>query len=175
MRTTLTLDDDLAGLLKQRARPHPNVISITPLRRAHDRGSPGRVRSELKWLRNLNRQHGDALVRGRQLLRRHLATPCRRATIETDAPGSSVSATIRRFNTSGHCRRVIKATMRRTGIAGPMACPKGLRHRFGIRAGDRSVPTNLIQRWMGHASPTTTVIYLDAVGLEERQFANRMW
>jgi integrase len=71
--------------------------------------------------------------------------------------------------------RVIKATMQRAGIAGPMACPKGLPHGFGIRAADRSVPTNLIQRWMGHASPTTTAIYLDAVGLEERQFASRMW
>jgi integrase len=71
--------------------------------------------------------------------------------------------------------RVIKATMRRAGIAGPMACPKGLRHGFGIRAADRSVPTNLIQRWMGHASPTTTAVYLDAVGLEERRFASRMW
>jgi integrase/recombinase XerD len=54
--------------------------------------------------------------------------------------------------------RVIKATMRRAGIAGPLACPKGLRHGFGIRAADRSVPTNLIQRWMGHASATTTAI-----------------
>jgi integrase len=71
--------------------------------------------------------------------------------------------------------RVIKATMRRAGIAGPMACPKGLRHGFGIRAADRSIPTNLIQRWMGHASPVTTAIYLDAVGSEERQFASRMW
>jgi len=71
--------------------------------------------------------------------------------------------------------RVIKATMRRADIAGPMACPKGLRHGFGIRAADRSIPTNLIQRWMGHASPVTTAIYLDAVGSEERQFASRMW
>jgi len=71
--------------------------------------------------------------------------------------------------------RVVKATMRRAGIAGPIACPKGLRHGFGIRAATRSVPTNLIQRWMGHASPTTTAIYLDAVGVEERQFASRMW
>jgi integrase len=35
------------------------------------------------------------------------------------------------------------------------------------------VPANLIQRWMGHASLTTTAIYIDAVGLEERQFASR--
>ena len=44
----------------------------------------------------------------------------------------------------------------------PLACPKGLRHGFGIRAAGYNVPTNLIQRWMGHASPTTTAIYLDA-------------
>lgn len=37
--------------------------------------------------------------------------------------------------------RVIKAVMRRASVAGPMACPKGLRHGFGIRAADRSVPT----------------------------------
>lgn len=34
---------------------------------------------------------------------------CRRATIETDDPGSSVSAAIRRFNVSGHCRRFAKS------------------------------------------------------------------
>jgi integrase/recombinase XerD len=71
--------------------------------------------------------------------------------------------------------RVIKATMHRAGIFGPMASPKGLRHGFGIRAAGHNVPTNLIQRWMGHASPTTTAIYMDAVGVEERQFASRTW
>jgi integrase/recombinase XerD len=71
--------------------------------------------------------------------------------------------------------RVVKATMQRADIAGPMASPKGLRHGFGICAAGHNVPTNLIQRWMGHASPTTTAIYLDAVGVEERQFASRMW
>jgi integrase len=71
--------------------------------------------------------------------------------------------------------RVVKRTMCRAGISGPMACPKGLRHGFGMCAAGHNVPTNLIQRWMGHASPTTTAIYLDAVGVEERQFASRMW
>jgi integrase/recombinase XerD len=55
-----------------------------------------------------------------------------------------------------------------------MACPKGLRRGFGMRAAGYSIPINLIQRWMGHASPVTTAIYLDAVGLEERNFASRM-
>ncbi|MEJ0047155.1 MAG: site-specific integrase [Rhodospirillales bacterium] len=71
--------------------------------------------------------------------------------------------------------RMVKGTMFRAGVSGPMCCPKGLRHGFGIRAASHNVPTNLIQRWMGHASPTTTAIYLDAVGAEERQFASRMW
>jgi integrase len=70
---------------------------------------------------------------------------------------------------------VARATMCQAGIVGPMCCPKGLRHGFGMRAASRNVPTNLIQRWMGHASATTTAIYLDAVGAEERRFASRMW
>jgi integrase len=71
--------------------------------------------------------------------------------------------------------RCIKQVMKSVNIAGPMATCKGLRHGFGIRAAGRNVPPNLIQRWMGHASPTTTAIYLDAVGVEERRFAIRMW
>ena len=71
--------------------------------------------------------------------------------------------------------RLITATMRRAGITGPMCCPKGLRHGFGMRAAGHNVPVSIIQRWMGHASPTTTAIYLDAVGVEERQFASRTW
>ena len=71
--------------------------------------------------------------------------------------------------------RYIKQAMHHAGIDGPMACCKGLRHGFGIHAAGRNVPPNLIQRWMGHASPATTAIYLDAVGVEEREFAGRMW
>ena len=71
--------------------------------------------------------------------------------------------------------RLVKATMDGAGIAGPMACCKGLRHGFGMHAAGKNVPPNLIQRWMGHSSGATTAIYLDAVGLEEREFAQRMW
>ena len=60
-------------------------------------------------------------------------------------------------------------------IDGPMACGRGLRHGFGIKAASSKIPPNLIQRWMGHASPDTTAHYLDAVGVEEREFAERMW
>lgn len=71
--------------------------------------------------------------------------------------------------------RHIAEIMEKAAITGPMACPRGLRHGFGIRATGKAVPPNLVQRWMGHASPDTTAIYLEAVGLEERQFAGRMW
>lgn len=71
--------------------------------------------------------------------------------------------------------RHIKEVMRRAGIEGPMACCRGLRHGFGMRAAGRHVPPNLVTKWMGHASPATTAIYMDAVGFEERRFAGRMW
>ncbi|WP_263588663.1 tyrosine-type recombinase/integrase [Sphingopyxis sp. GC21] len=71
--------------------------------------------------------------------------------------------------------RHIHALMEQAHVEGPMACPRGLRHGFGIRAADKAVTLNLVQKWMGHASPDTTAIYLNAVGIEERQFARRMW
>ena len=71
--------------------------------------------------------------------------------------------------------RLVCRVMEAASIEGPMACCKGLRHAFGMRAADRNVPPSLIQRWMGHASPATTAIYIDAVGIEERGFASRMW
>jgi len=71
--------------------------------------------------------------------------------------------------------RHISALMHRAAVHGPMACPRGLRHGFGIRAAGKAVLPSLVQKWMGHASLDTTAIYLDAVGIEERQFARRMW
>ena len=71
--------------------------------------------------------------------------------------------------------RKVKAAMDAARIDGAMAMPKGLRHAYGIRAASSNVPPNLIQRWLGHASPDTTALYLDAVGNEERMFAKRMW
>lgn len=53
--------------------------------------------------------------------------------------------------------------------------PKGLRHSFGIHAIRSGVPLNLVQRWLGHASMTTTAVYLDVLGEEEREIAARLW
>ena len=61
--------------------------------------------------------------------------------------------------------------MTNTGIAGPQACPKGLRHAYGIAG----VPLPTIAAALGHASITTTAIYTTAAGLEAREFLARMW
>src|SRR5204862_6348136 len=58
---------------------------------------------------------------------------------------------------------------------GPHACPKGLRHGFGVHAVSRGIALNMVQKWLGHAQLTTTAIYANAVGEEEQSIAARMW
>jgi len=70
--------------------------------------------------------------------------------------------------------RHIKRAMRRAGISGGAAMPKGLRHAFGVVA-FQVVPPHMVQRWLGHASLRTTAIYGDVSGREERLFAKRIW
>jgi len=41
---------------------------------------------------------------------------------------------------------------------GPHACPKGLRHGFGVYAVSKGIALNMIQKWLGHAQLTTTAI-----------------
>jgi integrase len=78
-----------------------------------------------------------------------------------------------------YCRktgyRILKKAMRQAGISGPHACPKGLRHGFGIACVQKNIPLPTIAKWMGHSTINTTAIYLNAVGDEERQFAKRIW
>jgi integrase/recombinase XerD len=72
--------------------------------------------------------------------------------------------------------RQIKALLRQAGIGqGAAATPKGLRHGFGVAAVTAGIPLNLVQRWLGHAQLSTTAIYADAVGAEEKSIAAKMW
>jgi integrase/recombinase XerD len=71
--------------------------------------------------------------------------------------------------------RYVKRVMTVVGITGTPAMPKGLRHAFGVNAFQSNVPPHLVQRWLGHASITTTAIYADVVGPEQLAFAARMW
>jgi integrase len=69
----------------------------------------------------------------------------------------------------------VSEVMEAAGIAGAHAMPKGLRHGFGIKAVSSGVSLNMLQKWLGHAQLSTTAIYADATGAEEKQIAERMW
>lgn len=71
---------------------------------------------------------------------------------------------------------LVKSVMREAAIAnGKHATPKGLRHGYGLHAIRSGIPITLVQRWLGHARLSTTAIYLQAMGDEEREIASRMW
>ena len=71
--------------------------------------------------------------------------------------------------------------MAAAGLDGLHASPKGLRHGFGVAAvsavsaDSAGISINLVQKWLGHAQLTTTAIYANAVGAEEKDIARRMW
>lgn len=71
--------------------------------------------------------------------------------------------------------RWVKNVMAVARIEGSQACPKGLRHGYGIHAIRSGVQLNMLQKWMGHASMATTAIYANALGKEELEIADRMW
>ena len=58
--------------------------------------------------------------------------------------------------------------MRTAGIEGPQACPRGLRHSYGV-------PLPTVAAVLGHASLTTTAIYTTAIGAEARELVSRVW
>ena len=71
--------------------------------------------------------------------------------------------------------RHVKEVMKAAGIGKGASSPKAFRHGFGVAAVSVGIPLNLVQRWLGHAQLTTTAIYADAVGAEEKKIAERMW
>jgi len=71
--------------------------------------------------------------------------------------------------------RIIKSLMAIAGIEGIHATAKGLRHGFGVRCALSKIPVHIIQKWMGHADPKTTAIYLDVMDEEERELMSRTW
>lgn len=71
--------------------------------------------------------------------------------------------------------RWIKDIMAEARIEGAQANPKGLRHGFGVAAIQAGVPINILQKWLGHEDLATTAIYANAVGQDQRVFAEQMW
>ncbi len=71
--------------------------------------------------------------------------------------------------------RIVVERMRKAGLSGSKACPKGLRHSFGIAMASKGVPITMVKKWLGHANLETTEIYLDFVGEDERDQARKIW
>ena len=71
--------------------------------------------------------------------------------------------------------RHIARLMAAAGIEGPQACPKGLRHAYGVAAVAAGVPLPTVAAVLGHANLTTTAIYTTAIGAEARELVARMW
>jgi integrase/recombinase XerD len=71
--------------------------------------------------------------------------------------------------------RIVKRVMQWSSITGRQACPRGLRHGFGVGSLQAGVPLNLAQRWLGHARISTTAIYAAASGPEELFFMKQFW
>jgi integrase len=66
--------------------------------------------------------------------------------------------------------RAVVNTMNKAGIKGSMAMPKGLRHGFAIALlmGEKPAPIHIVSKLLGHSDISTTEIYLQAVGDEQR-------
>ena len=71
--------------------------------------------------------------------------------------------------------RHVATVMERAGITGIHACPKGLRHGFGVRMAQKTRNPRLVQKLLGHSSLDTTAIYMDLVGEEEHAEVVGAW
>ena len=71
--------------------------------------------------------------------------------------------------------RQVASIMATAGIAGPQACPRGLRHSYGVAAVVAGVPLTTIAAVLGHADVSTTAIYTTAIGVEQRTLIARIW
>jgi integrase/recombinase XerD len=71
--------------------------------------------------------------------------------------------------------RIVKHVMTVAGVVGRQACPRGLRHGFGVGMLQSDVSIHLIKRYLGHSRIATTEIYLDVTGPDERALLSKFW
>ena len=77
--------------------------------------------------------------------------------------------------TRHQAHRQVTALMSHAGVAGPQACPRSLRHSYGVAAVQAGVPLTTIAAVLGHADVSTTAIYTAAIGAEARELVARVW
>jgi len=69
----------------------------------------------------------------------------------------------------------VSAAMRDSGITGPQACAKGLRHTFGVNHALAGTQQAILQRLMGHANPAMTARYMQVVDDDLREIMQKTW
>lgn len=72
-------------------------------------------------------------------------------------------------------RRYVTKIMKEVDITGKKACPKGLRHSFGVSAVEKDIPITEIQQLLGHTFLKNTAIYTKVRGSEKRALVSRLW
>ncbi|MGD1978629.1 MAG: site-specific integrase [Akkermansiaceae bacterium] len=71
--------------------------------------------------------------------------------------------------------RHMKTVMESAGVKGIQATSKGLRHGFALACVSAGIPIETVRKFLGHRSLKNTMIYLDILGDEERQFLRKTW
>jgi integrase len=70
----------------------------------------------------------------------------------------------------------VKEVCGAAGIPPSVAMPKAFRHSFGVEGtAQAGVPIGTMKRWLGHSRIESTLVYVEALGREERMLAERMW
>ena len=69
----------------------------------------------------------------------------------------------------------MKIVMANSGVEGIQATSKGLRHGFALACVSVGIPIETIRKLLGHKSLKNTMIYLDILGDEEREFVKKTW
>ncbi|MBI5748490.1 MAG: site-specific integrase [Nitrospinae bacterium] len=77
----------------------------------------------------------------------------------------------RLFNFSRHrAYHIIRKTVLKAGLDPERAHPHTFRHSFGVHAVLNGVPIIVIKNWMGHSNINSTLIYMQVLGSDTRQF-----
>lgn len=77
----------------------------------------------------------------------------------------------RLFTFSRHrAYHIIRTTVLKAGMDPERAHPHTFRHSFGVHAVLNGVPIIIIKNWMGHSNINSTLIYMQVLGSDTRQF-----
>ena len=77
--------------------------------------------------------------------------------------------------TRQQAHRQVAEFMKRAGITGPDACPRGLHHSFSAAAVQTGILLTTIAAVRVHAEVLTTATYTIAIGAEARELVARVW